>query len=283
MIDLTVVGQLVDERNATYSTRDTMLYALSLGFGATPTDPGQLRYVYEERLESLPTLPMVIGYPGFFMPHPDRHIGWEQLLHAEEHVVVHRPLPPAGVVHDQTYVDGVVDRGANRGAFVYTRKELHDENNAPLATVYSTLLCRADGGCGSAGSDRRDMVAVPDRPPDVTDTIATLPQQALLYRLCGDTNPIHADPGAAGRAGFERPLLHGRCTFGHAMHVLIRQCCEYDGQRIRSLRARFAAPFFPGETLRVSIWKASGQLHFSAESAASGVTVLSHGLAELRN
>ena len=146
MIDLAVVGQLVDERNVTYSTRDTMLYALSLGFGATPTDPRQLRYVYEERLESLPTLPMVIGYPGFFMPHPDRHIGWEQLLHAEEHVVVHRPLPPAGMVRDQTTVDGVVDRGANRGAFVYTRKELHDENNWPLATVYSTLLCRTDGG-----------------------------------------------------------------------------------------------------------------------------------------
>jgi acyl dehydratase len=261
-----------------------MLYALSVGFGADPMDPRQLRYVYEDRLEALPSLPLVIGYPGLFMPRPASGHDWARVLHAEEYLQVHRSLAPAGVVRDRTYVDAVVDRGTARGAFVYTRKELHNENDGlHLATVYSTLLFRDDGGCGSAGKERRDTAQPPAREPDVIDTITTLPQQALLYRLCGDTNPVHVDPRVARAAGFDRPLLHGRCTFGLAMHVLIRHCCEYDGHQVKALRVRFSAPFFPGETLRVSIWKERNHLYFSADAAERGVTVLNHGFAELRN
>lgn len=278
-----LVGALLDEREVSYSVADTILYALTLGFGADPLDTRQLRYVVEDRLQTLPTLPLVLGYPGFFMRNPHYDLGWDRLLHAAERLMLHRPLPPAGIVRDRTYVDAITDRGA-RGCFVHTRKELHSENDGlHLATVHSTILCRDDGGGGSGGTPPAPLLPVPERRADLTGSIATLPQQALLYRLCGDTNPVHADPAAAARAGFDRPLLHGRCTLGHALHAIMAGCCDYDGHAIKSIGVRFAAPFFPGETLQVSCWRDWKKIHFSAESVERHVTVLSHGLVELRD
>jgi hypothetical protein len=120
-------GACVDAREVSYSVADSILYALTLGYGADPLDLRQLRFVYEQHLQALPTLPLVIGYPGFFMRNPRYDLGWERLLHAEEQLVLHRPLPPAGIVRDCTYIDAIADRGAAKGCFVYTRKELHSE------------------------------------------------------------------------------------------------------------------------------------------------------------
>ncbi len=273
-----LAGTLVDEREVAYHAIDAMLYALSLGFGSDPLDRRQLQYVYEDHLRILPTLPLVIGYPGIFMRDSKLGLDWSRMLHGEEMLELHHPLPGAGIVRDRTWIDAVVDRGTGHGAFVHTRKELHSENDGiPLATIRSTILCRADGGGGSAGQSPDALMPTPDRAPDLHEPQPTLARQALFYRVNGDANPLHADPAVAASAGFSRPLLHGRCTLGLALHAIVRACFDYDSSAVRTLSARFAAPFYPGETLMVSIWKQGNELRFAADCAERDVRVLSHG------
>lgn len=276
-----LVGQVIDARTHTYDVADTILYALGIGLGAEATDLRQLRYVYEEGLTALPTLALVIAYPGFWMREPRYGFTWQQVLHAEEAFEIHRPLPVAGTVHGETVVEDVVDRGAGKGCFVYLRKTLRLEDGTLLATVTSNTLARADGGFGGGGAPRAAMPAPPERPADVVCDLSTLPQQALVYRLSGDMNPLHADPAIARAAGFERPILHGRCTLGVAVHALLRTCCDYDAARLRALAVRFTAPFLPGETLRTEIWRDGADLRFRASALERGVVVLNNGSARL--
>ena len=278
-----LVGLRLQTGESTYSSADAMLYALSLGFGDEPLDTRQLAYVYEEQLRTLPTLPLVLGWPGIWMPLAGHAFDHPQMLHAEERLQLHRRLPPAGIVRDETFVDAIVDRGTDRGAFVHTRKELFSENDGlHLATVRSCVLARGDGGCGSGGQPPAALEALPAREPDLVATRRTLPQQALLYRLNGDSNPVHGAPSLAAVAGFDRPLLHGRCTLGLALREVLAGCLDYQADAISTISARFAAPFFPGETLRVNVWRNARRLAFSAEVVERELTVLSHGLIELR-
>lgn len=276
-----LVGETIDEQQHDYTVNDTILYALSLGFGADPVDGRQLRYVYEEGLQTLPTQAMVIAYPGFWMKKPEYGFTWQKVLHAEETIEIHAPIPVEGTVTGRTVVEDVVDRGAEKGCFVYLRKTLESADGTPLATVVSNTLARADGGFGGGGAPRPKMPGPPDREPDAICDLPTLPQAALIYRLCGDMNPLHADPDVARGAGFERPILHGRCTMGVALHALVRTCCDYDASRIAAMQLRFSAPFLPGETLRTAIWREGGALHFESRALERDVTVLSHGRATL--
>ena len=279
-----LVGTCIDAREVSYSSPDSMLYALSLGFGQDPLDTRALAFVHENNLKVLPTLPLVLGYPGFFMRRPGLSLDWDRMLHAEERLVLHRALPPAGVVRDATWVDAVVDRGLGKGVFVHTRKELHSENDGlHLATVRSTILCRSEGGCGSAGTPPPPLREEPGEVRNMIGSVGTLPQQALVYRLCGDTNPVHVSPAHAARAGFDRPLLHGRCILGFALQVLLRELLGFEAGGISGISVRFAAPFFPGETLRVRARREGRRLWFAADTAERAQTVLSHGEVLLRN
>lgn len=279
----TLVGTRLAAEESAYSSADAILYALSLGIGDEPQDTRQLRYVYEDGLHALPTLPLVLGWPGVWMPLAGLTLDHARMLHAEERLELHRALPPAGIVRSETWLDAVVDRGTDRGAFVHTRKELYSENDGlHLATVRSCVLARGDGGGGSAGSAPEALRDTPTRAPDVVATRRTLPRQALLYRLNGDTNPVHAAPAVAALAGFDRPLLHGRCTLGLALREMLAQCLDYVGDELATIRARFAAPFFPGETLRVRIWRDWNKIAFCADCVEREVMVVSHGLVELR-
>ncbi len=281
---LSLVGTRIATGEIAYSSVDAILYALTLGFGDEPLDERQLRYVYEERLETLPTLPLVLGWQGIWMPAAGRELDYPRMLHAEERLELHRPLPPAGIVRDEVHLDALVDRGAGKGVFIHTRKELYSENDGlHLATVRSCVLARGDGGCGSDGRPPATLQATPDRAPDHVATRGTLPRQALLYRLGGDSNPVHASPVVAQAAGFERPLLHGRCTLGLALREVLAQCFDYVADDVRSLQARFCAPFFPGETLRVRIWRDVHEISFAADAVERAVTVLSHGRVGLRS
>lgn len=283
MIDYKLlVGKTVDSRKTTYRNEDTILYALALGFGADPTDRQQLRYVYEQELLALPGMSMVLGYPGFWLKDPEYAVQWQKVLHAEEHFVIHHLLPTSGTIRGVTVVDHIVDRGADKGAFIYTHKDLISEpDGIKLATVHSTTVARGDGGFGGPAGPRPDPIAVPTRAPDIVCDLPTLPQQALIYRLCGDFNPLHADPEVARVAGFERPILHGRCTMGVAQHAILKSCCDYDARRLKSMRVRFSAPFLPGETLRTEIWRDGQYAYFTASSRERGVQVLGNGLVEL--
>jgi acyl dehydratase len=276
-----LLGKTVDERETHFRVEDTILYALAVGFGADPGDARQLRYVYEENLVALPCMSLVLGYPGFWLKDPQYQVDWPKLLHAEEAFEIHAPLPVAGSVTGRTVVTGIVDRGTEKGAYLYSTKEVRAADGNLLATVNSATAARGDGGFDGPTGPVPPPVQIPARAPDFVCDLPSLPQQALLYRLCGDMNPLHADPAIATRAGFERPILHGRCTMGIAQHAIIRACCDYDAARLRGMRVRFTAPFLPGETLRTSLWHDGGQVYFTAASLERGVTVLNNGLATL--
>lgn len=268
-----------------YTWRDTALYALSAGLGADPLDDAQLRFVYEQHAagqQALPSMAAVLGYPGFWMRAPDVGIDWLRLVHGEQTLRIHRPLPPEGHVIGRTRVTGIADKGPDKGAIVYSERRVEDAaSGEPLATLRMSTFCRGDGGCGGNDTPPYTLRAVPERPADAVCDLPTLPQQALWYRLNGDFNPLHADPGVARQAGFERPILHGLCTYALAGHAVLRTVCAYDATRLRSLNLRFAAPVYPGETLRTELWHEPGGVAFRTRVLERDVVVLSHGFAEI--
>lgn len=238
-----------------FTARDTMLYALGVGLGADPLDRGQLRYVVEDGLAALPTLANVLAYPGFWARERDTGIDWRRLLHAEQAIALHAPLPVQGLVVGRNRVSGLWDKGEARGTLMQQVRELEDADGRPLATVTQLTLLRGDGGRGSAGEGAPPAPhSLPERSADAVCDLPTLPQAALIYRLSGDHNPLHADPSVAAAAGFPRPILHGMCTMGVAVHAVLRSVLDYDAARVAAMRVRFTAAVFPGDTLRTELW-----------------------------
>lgn len=248
-LDLPPVEQRYDER-------DTILYALGVGLGLDPLDPAQLRFVTEDALAVLPTMPVVLAYPRGWWGLAQTGIDALRVVHASEHIGLHAKLPPAGRVRGLLRVVGITDKGVGKGAIVATEREIHDaDSGALLATVRHVAFCRGDGGCGSAGRPLDPPHKIPERPADHSLTLPTQPQTALIYRLSGDHNPLHSDPETARRAGFPRPILHGLATFGVIGHALLRTVCEGDPGRLRGMGCRFTAPVFPGDAIRTEVWR----------------------------
>ena len=266
-----------------YRAQDTILYALGLGFGADPMDRNQLRFVYEEGLQALPTMAVVLGSRGSVTRDPASGIDWKQVLHGEQGLTIHQPLPATGTVLGRGFIDEIVDKGAGKGALLYGRRELCDkETGALLATLTSTSFCRGDGGFGGPSGPTRPVHRLPERSPDLVADIPTLPQAALIYRLSGDYNPLHADPEVAKVAGFDRPILHGLCSFGVAGHALLRTLCDYDPRRLKRMDVRFSVPVFPGETIRTEIWREeAGRIGFRCRVLGRDVVAVNNGLAEI--
>lgn len=260
--------------------RSVLLYALSVGLGSDPVDAGQLRFAYEKNLQVLPSMALVIGWPGLWFTSAASGIDAGAVVNAGHHLTLVRPLEAARTVHAHTRIIGIEDKGAGRGALVHLERELKGEDGALIGHVASSLLCRADGGCGSAGRIHEPAPAMPVTPPELCVELPTLAQSALLYRLNGDLHPLHADPAAARAAGFERPILHGLCTLAMAGHALLRALCDYDARRLTGLGARFTAPVYPGERIAFDIWQQpGGAVRFRARVPSRGATVLDHGTA----
>lgn len=266
----------------TYKARDTMLYALAVGLGSDPVDEQQLPFVYEEHLKALPTMALVLGDTGFWLQEPDTGIDWPKVLYGEIGIELHAPLPSTGVVVGRTTVDEIIDKGPGKGAFLYTSRAVTEQGSGqPLCTVRSTYICRGDGGFGGSVGTVRQPHPLPQRQADALCDLPILRQAALLYRLTGDFNPLHVDPAVARGVGFDRPILHGLCTFGVAGHALLKTLCHYEPERIVGLRARFSSPVFPGETLRTEIWReAPGRAGFRCRVLERDVVVLDHGVCE---
>ncbi len=265
------------------TVRDTMLYALGIGVGADPMDAGQLRFTYEDGLAAMPSMAVVLCHPGFWVKNPDTGIDWVKVLHGEQSMVLHRPLPVAGRLVGESRVTEIYDKGADKGALMYQERVVKDaETGEKICTLTASTYCRGDGGFG-AGPDGPSPKphALPARDPDGAIDMPTLPQAALIYRLSGDYNPLHADPAVAAKGGFERPILHGLCSFGVACHALVKALCDYRPERLTRQDVRFSAPVYPGETIRVEYWRDGDKVSYRARVVERDLLVLNNGYAEI--
>ena len=270
----------------TYTAKDVMLYALGLGMGHDPLNRDELRFVYERDLRVVPSMAAVLASPGFWVrDNAELGIDYVRLVHGEQSVTIHQPLPPGGTVIGQTHVTRVVDKGTGKGALVYSEKRITDAaDGALLATTASVTFCRADGGFSANGggdAPGEALQATPDTQPDMVLDFETRPEAALVYRLSGDINPLHVEPDVAAKAGFPKPILHGLATYGVACRGLVQACCKFDPARLKSISARFSAPAYPGDVIRLECWNLGDEVAFRARVPARDVVVLSHGRARV--
>jgi acyl dehydratase len=265
-----------------YTEKDTMLYALGVGCALDPEEPGELKFVYEKGLAALPTMAVVLAYPGNWLESPASTADYSRVLHGEQSLTLHRPLAPSGTVIGRTRNTDLLDKGKDKGAVLFTERQILDKaSGEPIATMTSTAMLRGDGGFGGKSGPQPAPHKVPESTPSLYVDIRTAPNAALIYRLSGDRNPLHADPKAAAAGGFAKPILHGLCTYGVAGRALIKACCGGDPARLRGLQLRFSAPVYPGETVRTEMWPEGEQVSFRARVLERDVLVLNNGLARV--
>lgn len=271
-----LLATAVDDQPVAYDERDCMLYALATGFAANPLDRLELPYVYEgAALRTVPTMASALVSNAFISG-----CGWDYglVLQVEERLELYRPLPPAAKLLANQKVSAVRDRGATRGASIVLESELRlARDDTVLCNVSRTMLARGDGGFGGDGGERVESHRVPEREADLSCSLPVRGDQALLYRLVDDLNPLHADPALARRAGFERPILNGRCTFGIACRAILQTICDYDFTLISGMQARFTAPVYPGDSLTTEMWQDGNVVSFRCAVAARRAVVVDHG------
>ena len=288
-----ILDQRTAARTFSYGDKDVMLYALGIGLGADPMDEKELAFVYEKNLKVVPTAATVLAAAGGggratgeapAMPrgHRPSQINYLMMLHGEQKVELHKPLPVYGTFTAEGRTIVAWDKGKDKGAVVMNETTWKDEKGEKAATLTMSMFARGDGGFGGPTEGQPEPHAVPTRAPDLSVDIATRPDQALLYRLNGDRNPLHSDPGVAKQAGFPRPILHGLCTYGLTCRAVLAAVLDYDAGAILSHQVRFSSPTFPGETVTVDIWKDGKDISFEARVKDRGVTVIRNGLTRLR-
>jgi acyl dehydratase len=271
----------------TYSERDTILYALGLGVALrNPVPPELLRYVYEGApggLVALPSMAVVLASGPFWMQNPATGIDWRRILHGEQRLELHRPLPAAATVIGEHRIDEIIDKGKDKGAIMLLSRRLYDQASGDLlATVGSSVFMRGDGGFGGRADGAPKPHAIPaERAADHELDQPTRVDQAALYRLSGDLNPLHIDAAVAAAAGFERPVLHGLCSYGIAARALLTLLCGDEAARLKRVDLRFASPAFPGETIRTEVWnEGPGRAAFRARVLEREQIILNNGRAE---
>jgi acyl dehydratase len=277
-----VLGAELSERRDRWTPDDVILYHLGIGAGSPPTDENELEYCYERHLKVLPSFGVLAASQSllemFRMPGMDVELG--KILHGEQDLVVHDELPARGDVRITARVADVFDKG--KAALVALETTTFTAADArPLCTNRFSLFMRGEGGFGGPPGQAPENTP-PAREPDIVVQRPTLPQQALLYRLSGDKNPLHADPEFAQGAGLDQPILHGLCSYGIMCKAAVDAALDGDVSRVGRLSARFAGPLLPGETLDVSIWRENGKLILAASARERESLVLSNAAIELR-
>lgn len=263
-----------------FTERDTMLYALGVGIGCDPLDEQQLRFVYEKDLMALPTMACVLGNTS--IRNLDLGINYLKALHGEQQTTIHKALPTKGTVVARFRVKEAIDRG-EKGALIALERELRDKMTGDLlATDTMGVFARADGGFGGPKRSALASHEIPSRSADAVCEFPTSAQAALIYRLSGDHNPLHAEPATARKAGFDRPILHGLATYGVIGHAVLKVACNYDPARLKSIAGRFSSPVYPGETIRTEIWLDGSIASLRASVPQRGVVVFNNGRAAIR-
>jgi len=260
------------------SARDIAFYALTVGMGRDALDPSELTFVDPLRgPKVLPAMVLVMAHPGFYLADPESGVDPKGVLHLEQSIEILSPIPGKGVVESRTRITDVVDKGAGKAALILAETELFNDYGERFAVLNRTTYVRGGGGFGGSASPMQviDTVEMPDRAPDATLDFETRPDQALLYRLNGDLNPLHSDPELARRAGFDAPILHGLCSMGIAFSAILKARGVERVDAFRSMRLRFSKPVYPGETIRTEIWDDG---RFRARVPSRDVTIIDGGL-----
>jgi acyl dehydratase len=290
-----ILQQRTAARTFTYGDKDVMLYALGIGLGADPMNETELAFVYERGLKVVPTAATVLAAGGAGsrpvegraepqLPpgHRASQINFLMVVHGEQKVELHRPLPASGTFTAEGRTIGAFDKGEGKGAVLINETIWTDEKGEKVATLTGSTFARGDGGFGGPTEGQPEPHVVPTRAPDLSVDISTRPDQALFYRLNGDRNPLHSDPDFARRAGFPRPILHGLCTYGITCRAVLQAITDYDPDQILSHQVRFSSPVFPGELISVDLWRDGKAISFEARVKDRGVTVIKNGLTVLR-
>ena len=246
-----LVGKELPPLEYTYTSKDVILYALGIGAGS---DPRELKFVYENELEVLPTygvippfgaLMAIVGMEGM-------DFNLAMLLHGEQYLELYRPIPVEGTFTSYPTISGIYDKG--KGALVEIDVVSKNINNEAIFMNKFSTFIRGEGGFGGERGPEPGFEP-PERKPDRVVEMKTLPQQALLYRLSGDVNPLHVDPGFAAVGGFEQPILHGLCTFGFAGRAVLHEFCSDDPAKFKAIKVRFSRHVYPGETIVTEMWQ----------------------------
>ena len=289
-----ILDQKTAARTFTYGDKDVMLYALGVGLGRDPMNEDELPFVYEKGLKVVPTAATVLasaaGRPargadevGQKPGHRPSQINFLMVVHGEQKVELHRPLPTSGTFTAQGRTIGAFDKGKDKGAVIINETIWTDEAGEKVATLTGSTFARGDGGFGGPSEGQPEPHEIPSRKADLSVDIATREDQALLYRLNGDRNPLHSDPESAKRSGFPRPILHGLCTYGITCRAVLQAITGYDPDQILSHQARFSAPVFPGDTITVDLWKDGQVISFEARVKERNATVIKNGKTVLRS
>jgi acyl dehydratase len=288
-----ILEQKTEPRTFTYGDKDVMLYALGVGMGRDPMDERELPFVYEKNLKVVPTAATVLaagaGRRASAQSAEQKsglrvsQLNYLMVVHGEQKVELHKPLPTTGSFTATSRTIGAYDKGKDKGAVVINETVWTDEKGEKVATLTGSTFARGDGGFGGPTEGAPEPHPVPTRKPDISVPFETRADQALLYRLNGDRNPLHSDPDVAKRAGFPRPILHGLCTYGITCRAVLQEIVDYESDKILSHQARFSAPVFPGDTITVDLWKDGDVVSFEARVLDRGATVIRNGKTVLRS
>ncbi|WP_162487259.1 MULTISPECIES: MaoC/PaaZ C-terminal domain-containing protein [unclassified Variovorax] len=270
-----------------YDQRDVILYALSVGYGSDPADPKQISFVYEKELQTLPSMALVLATPGSWLRDPATGVDQSKVVHGEQWLTLHKPLPTQGRVRSRSRVIGIADKGPKSGAVIYVERLLSDSSDGSLyASSIASLIARGDGGFGGSPSVSQIVHLPAYRPAAPRDQVVscdvhTNPAQALIFRLNGDYNPLHSDPAVAAAAGFSRPILHGLCTLGLIEKSVVQGFCAYETKLVSGLQIRFAGFLYPGETLRIRMHRNDGTVFFEAMVVEREEKLIAQGSVQL--
>ncbi|MFN3293405.1 MAG: MaoC/PaaZ C-terminal domain-containing protein [Gemmobacter sp.] len=265
-------------QSQTYDARDAIIYALGVGLPLTPGDSPDLGYLLEDGLKVLPSFAVTLASPGMWVRDPALGIDWVKILHMAQAATFHATLPPGARITSQPRIKSLHDRGAGKGAVCVLERDITDaETGTRYCTVDQTILLRGNDGFGGPAAPAAERVTMPDRAPDAVVRVTTSGRAALIYRLSGDLNPLHADYAVARRAGFDRPILHGLASYGTAAAVVLRAFGGDDPARMTSLALRFSGVVYPGDTLRFDLWQDGGCVLFEAHAGER--KVLDQGVA----
>lgn len=259
-----------------YTDRETMLYAIGIGMSRDPYDPNELAYTFEkEKLKTVASMATVLQRVPLLK---DCGYDYTKVVHGEQRLTLAKPLEPQGEFSVDSRVLSAFDKGPGKGAIINTEMVAKDARTGEtLYTLVSTTFARGDGGFGGPSGSGLEPHQLPERKPDLTAAAETRLDQALLYRLNGDRNPLHADPELAKRVGFPVPILHGLCTYGTACRTILREIAKYDHTMIRGFDVRFSSPVYPGETILTDMWVDGNVVSFRCRLKERDVTVINNG------